>query len=95
MRNLRAREKAAGLERKQAIVFGRELESAKRLARDLAVDEQSLLGAALMVATAMVDEQGEHPEFRRRLDRALDALAVARGKKSTNQTELELTPHAA
>ena len=95
MRELRAREKAAGVVRKQTLVIGRHLEVAKRLALDRKVDEQDFLGAVIAVGTAMVEERGDDPEFRERFERALDALAVARGRKSTNQTELELTPTAA
>lgn len=95
MRELRAREKAAGVVRKQTVVIGRHLEIAKRLAREAKIDEQDFLGAVIAVGTALIEERGDDPEFRDRFERALDALAIARGKKSTNQTELELTPTAA
>lgn len=95
MRSLRARERSAGIVRKQTVALGKHIEIAKRLAREAKIDEQDFLGAVIAIGTALVEERGDDPEFRERFERALDALAIARGRKVTNQTELELTPTAA
>lgn len=95
MRELRARERAAGVVRKQTVDIGRHIVAAKRLAAEAKIHEQDFLGAVIAVGMGMLEERDDDPELRDQFARALDALAIARGTKSTNQTELELTPTAA